>query len=142
METWVREKSSFADGIGYRGGDESLLIEASSGGLAEDLTHTLGDSLKLLQNLIGIINTNRARFQNATSQTFGRFKAIGIQSIKTTITLISVSQSSNGQFVYQQHRSSEVPVSFDQRYRTLPLFELLACLLVLRYSLLMHPGID
>ena len=48
METLVREKSSFADGIGYRGGDESLLIEASSDGLAEDLTHTSCVSLKLI----------------------------------------------------------------------------------------------
>lgn len=58
MQTWAKDKHAFADGIGYTGQDERLLVEASSGGLEEDIDHTLGDSLKLLENLAAILSTH------------------------------------------------------------------------------------
>ncbi|KAI8380247.1 hypothetical protein BD560DRAFT_432111 [Blakeslea trispora] len=48
LETWIKDKGSYADGIGYTGQNERLLMEVSSAGLEENLDHTLGDSLKLL----------------------------------------------------------------------------------------------
>lgn len=52
MQTWTKDKGAYADGIGYTGRDECLLVETSSGGLEEELDHTLGDSLKLCKTLL------------------------------------------------------------------------------------------
>lgn len=89
MQTWTKDKIGYADGIGYTGQDERLLVEASSGGLEEDLDHTLGNSLKLLENLAAILNTYRAKYCNSDRATFSKLKVFGIQSVKTTITLTS-----------------------------------------------------
>jgi hypothetical protein len=96
------------------------LFEASSGGLKEDLEHTLGDSLKLLKNLTAILNTYRAKYLNNNKTIFSRLKVFGIQYIKTKIALA----------LYQTPRSSQVPILFDERRHLLSLFELLAYLLV------------
>ncbi|KAI8980917.1 hypothetical protein BDB01DRAFT_836578 [Pilobolus umbonatus] len=39
-----------------------LLMEASSGGLEEDIDHTLGDLLELLENLAAILSTYRSKY--------------------------------------------------------------------------------
>lgn len=48
IQTWVKDKHAFADGIGYTGQDEHLLKEASSGGSEENLDYIVGDPSKLL----------------------------------------------------------------------------------------------
>ncbi|KAI8094666.1 hypothetical protein BDF21DRAFT_409218 [Thamnidium elegans] len=130
MQTWTKDKNGFADGIGYTGQDERLLMEASSGGLEENLDHTLGDSLKLLENLTAILNTYRAKYLNSDKTTFSKLKVFGIQCVKTTITLVSVSAPGDGKILYHTPRSSQIPTTFDERHHLLSLFELLAYLLV------------
>lgn len=130
MQTWSRDKNGYADGIGYTGQDERLLMEASSGGLEEDIDHTLSDSLKLLENLAAILNTYRAKYLNSNKTTFSRLKVFDIQCVKTTITLVSVSAPGDGKFLYCTPRTSQIPTTFDERHHLLPLFELLAYLLV------------
>lgn len=130
MQTWAKDKIGYADGIGYTGQDERLLMEASSGGLEEDLNHTVGDSLKLLENLAAILNTYRAKYLNSNKTTFSKLKIFGIQSIKTTITLVSVSAPGDGKFLYHTPRTSQIPTTFDERHHLLSLFELLAYLVV------------
>lgn len=61
MQTWAKDKNGYADGIGYSGQDERLLMEASSGGLEIDIDHSLGDPLKLLENPAAILNTYRSK---------------------------------------------------------------------------------
>ncbi|KAG2206232.1 hypothetical protein INT45_013151 [Circinella minor] len=129
METWTKDKGGYADGIGYTGQDERLLMEVSSGGLEEDLDHTLNDSLKLLENLAAILNTYRAKYLNSNKTTFSKLKVFGIQCIKPTITLVSVSASGDGKYLYQTPRTSQIPITFDERHHLLSLFELLAYLL-------------
>ncbi|KAG2210489.1 hypothetical protein INT47_002431 [Mucor saturninus] len=41
MRTWMKDRTGYADGIGYTGRDERLLMEASSGGLEEDIGYTV-----------------------------------------------------------------------------------------------------
>lgn len=130
MQTWAKDKNGYADGIGYTGQDERLLMEASSGGLEEDIDHTLGDSLKLLENLAAILNTYRSKYLDSNKTTFSRLKVFGIQCIKTTITLISVSAPGDGKILYHTPRTSQIPTTFDERHHLLSLFELLAYLLV------------
>ncbi|KAI9259165.1 hypothetical protein EDC94DRAFT_497230, partial [Helicostylum pulchrum] len=130
MQTWAKDKNGYADGIGYTGQDERLLMETSSGGLEEDIDHTLGDSLKLLKNLAAILNTYRSKYLDSNKTTFSRLKVFGIQCIKTTITLISVSAPGDGKFLYHTPRTSQIPTTFDERHHLLSLFELLAYLLV------------
>ncbi|KAG1323727.1 hypothetical protein G6F62_009503 [Rhizopus arrhizus] len=120
---------NFNDGIGYTGQDERLLIEASSGGLEEDLDHILGDSLKLLENLAAILNTYRAKYLNSNKTTLSRLKVFVIQCVKTTITLVSVSATGDGKFLYHTPRTSQIPTTFDEQHDLLSLFELLAYLL-------------
>lgn len=105
-------------------------METSSGGLEEDIDHTLGNSLKLLENLAAILNTYRAKYLNSNKTTFSRLKVFGIQCVKTTITLVSVSAPGDGKILYYAPRTSQIPTTFDERHHSLPLFELLAYLLV------------
>lgn len=130
MQTWAKDKNGYADWIGYTGQDERLLMETSSGGLEEDIDHTLGDSLKLLENIAAILNTYRSKYLDSNKTTFSRLKVFGIQCIKTTITLISVSAPGDGKFLYHTPRTSQIPTTFDERHHLLSLFELLAYLLV------------
>lgn len=74
MQTWAKDRTAYADGIGYTGQDERLIMEASSGGLKEDIDHTLGDSLKLLENLAAILNTYRSKYINSNEETFSKLK--------------------------------------------------------------------
>lgn len=130
IETWAKDKGGYADGIGYTNQEERLLFEASSGGLEEDLNHTLGDSLKLLENLTAIVNTYRSKYLNSNRTTFSKLKVFGIQCIKTTITIVSVSAPGDGKFLYQTPRTSQIPTTFNERHHLLQLFELLAYLMV------------
>ncbi|KAI7869251.1 uncharacterized protein EV154DRAFT_398211, partial [Mucor mucedo] len=104
----------YADGIGYTGQDERLLMEASSGGLEENFDHTLGDSLKLMENLTAILDTYRSKYLNSNKTTFSRLNVFGIQCIKTTITLMSVSAPGDGNILYQTPRTSQIPTTFDK----------------------------
>lgn len=130
MQTWAKERVCYADGIGYNGQDEMILIESSSGGLNEDLDHTLGDSPKLLENLTAILNTHRGKYLYSDKATFKKLKILGIQSVKTSITLVSVSITDNGTFLYQTHRTTGIPTEMKQSFCLVSLFELLALLLV------------
>ncbi|CEI87733.1 hypothetical protein RMCBS344292_02142 [Rhizopus microsporus] len=129
MQTWAKERVCYADGIGYNGQDEMILIESSSGGLNEDLDHTLGDSPKLLENLTAILNTHRGKYLYSDKATFKKLKILGIQSVKTSITLVSVSITDNGTFLYQTHRTTGIPTEMKQSFCLVSLFELLAFLL-------------
>ncbi|KAI9470911.1 MAG: hypothetical protein EXX96DRAFT_490196, partial [Benjaminiella poitrasii] len=79
----------------------------TSGGLEEDLNHTLGDSLKLLENLAAILNTYRAKYLNSNRTAFSRLKVFGIQCVKTTITLVLVSATGDGKILYLYHALSK-----------------------------------
>ncbi|KAI8079346.1 hypothetical protein BDF21DRAFT_322260, partial [Thamnidium elegans] len=83
-------------------------------GLEEDLVHTLGDSLKLLENLSAILNTYHVKYLNRNKTAFSRLKVFGIQCVKTAITLVSVSASGDGKFLYHMPRTSQIPTSFDE----------------------------
>ncbi|CEP14138.1 hypothetical protein [Parasitella parasitica] len=115
MQTWARDKNGYADGIGYTGQDERLSMEASSGCLEEDIDHTFGDSLKLLENLAAILNTCRAKYLNSNKTTFSRLKVFGIQCVKTTVTLVSVSAPDDGKFytVHHAHPKSRLHLMHD-----------------------------
>lgn len=80
MQTWAKDKTVYADGIGYTGQDERLLMEASSGDLEEDIDHTLDESLKLLENLVAILSTYRSKYLHSNKTTFSRLKVFGIRS--------------------------------------------------------------
>jgi hypothetical protein len=111
---------------------QTLLIESSSRGLNEDLDHTLDVSLKLLENLIAVLNMYRAKYLNSDKTTFKKLKVLGIQSVKRYITLLSVSIIDNGTYLYQAHRTNAIPTEMKQRYCLVSLFELLAFLLAIQ----------
>ncbi|KAI7869252.1 hypothetical protein EV154DRAFT_607733 [Mucor mucedo] len=165
------DKNGYADGFGYTGQDERLLMEASSGGLEENVDHTLGEgvltmvyivltnfflfgqnvranvsfkpinSLKLLENLAAILNTYRSKYLNSNKTTFSRLNVFGIQCIKTTITLMSVSAPGDGNILYQTPRTSQIPTTFDKRHHLLSLFELIMALHCHLLSLPLRVGI-
>ncbi|CAO3655332.1 unnamed protein product [Mucor fragilis] len=119
--TWAKDKNGFANGIGYAGQDERLLVETFFGGM-EDLDHTLGDSLKLLENLAATLNTYCSKYLNSNKTTFSKLKVLDIQCIKTTITLVSVSAPGDGKLLYHTPRSSQIPTTFEERHHLLSLF--------------------
>ncbi|OBZ82761.1 hypothetical protein A0J61_09193 [Choanephora cucurbitarum] len=118
METWIRNKGSYADGIDYTGQDQRLLMKVFSGDLEENLNHTLGDLLKLLEDLMAIVNTYCAKYLNSNKLAFAKLKVFEIQCINTTITLVS------------SWYLTRIPKTFNERYYLLSLFELLAYLII------------
>ncbi|KAG0162635.1 hypothetical protein DFQ28_001004, partial [Apophysomyces sp. BC1034] len=130
---WQTLTDRFADGVGYATGigyrtEEVLVIEASSGGIDENKAHTAADSLKLLEMLTGVLRLRSTRWKKASLQTFTGVRALGIQTVVNTMTLISVSLNNQQKYVYEELRHANIPATFDRRYDWVQIFELLACL--------------
>lgn len=129
--SWISSAPSYADGIAYATSvglldDERVIVEVSSGALTENIQHTLGDSLKLLESLTCIIVLKASKFSNAKFTTLQRYKAIGIHVIKRTITMSVLAINDDKKFVLEERRAANVPIHYQERYEWLSVFELLA----------------
>ncbi|CEG72970.1 hypothetical protein RMATCC62417_08442 [Rhizopus microsporus] len=126
-----RATSSFADGLGYSTlvghmDDERVVFEASSGGANEDQSHTQDDALKLIRILTSILVLKAYDLKNARFETFVKYMAISIQVIKRKITLSVLSMDKDKKFVFEERRSATIPISYQERYNWIQVFELLA----------------
>ncbi|KAI7848979.1 hypothetical protein BDC45DRAFT_561173 [Circinella umbellata] len=121
----------FADGLGYSTlighmDDERIVIEASSGGYEENQEHTEDDALKLLKTLTSIIVLKAYDLKNARFKTFTKFKVISIQVIKRKLTLSVLYMGDDKKFIFEERRSGTIPVTYNERYNWLQIFEILA----------------
>ncbi|KAI9341322.1 hypothetical protein BD770DRAFT_330225 [Pilaira anomala] len=130
---------NYADGIGYSTttgvvDEERIVVECSSGGREENIQHTYGDSLKLTKSLTAMLVLKAYKRSNASYKTFCKFKTIGIQCIKRTLTLFILFMDEEKKLVVEEKRSANVPICFDEIFDFMQVFELIAYLQVGRYS--------
>ncbi|KAI9488091.1 hypothetical protein BDB00DRAFT_849955 [Zychaea mexicana] len=126
---------NYADGIGYSTtvdvlDEERIMIECSSGGREENIQHTYGDSLKLVESLTSMLVLKAYRRCNANFETFIKFKTVGIQCVKRTLTLFILSMNEQKKLVVEERRSANVPISFNEIFDWMQVFELVAHLQV------------
>ncbi|KAG0905025.1 hypothetical protein G6F62_011353 [Rhizopus arrhizus] len=126
-----RATSCFADDLGYSTlvghmDDKRVVFDASSGGANEDQNHTQDDALKLIRILTSILVLKAYALKNARFETFIKYMAISIQLIKRKITLSVLSMDKDKKFVFEERRSATIPISYQERYDWLQVFELLA----------------
>ena len=126
-----RASSSFADGLGYSTlvghmDDERVVFEASSGGVSEDQSHAQDDALKLIKILTSILVLKAYDLKNARFETFKNYIAISVQVIKRKMTLSVLSMDKEKKFVFEERRSATIPISYQERYDWIQVFELLA----------------
>lgn len=106
--------------------DERVVFEASSGGANEDQSHTQDDALKLIRILTSILVLKAYDLKNARFETFVKYMAISIQVIKRKITLSVLSMDKDKKFVFEERHSATIPISYQERYNWIQVFELLA----------------
>ncbi|CAO3659705.1 unnamed protein product [Rhizopus stolonifer] len=106
-------------------GDERVVFEASSGGANEDQNHTQGDTVKLIRILSSILVLKAYDLKNARFETFIKYIAISIQAIKRKITL-PILLMDKDKFVFEERCSATIPISYQERYNWLQVFELIA----------------
>ncbi|KAI8997914.1 hypothetical protein BC832DRAFT_595360 [Gaertneriomyces semiglobifer] len=103
--------AKLADGLGIWASsrDEVIVMEASSTEHTEDVPHSLGDSVKLIEGSIHAL------------------KVLGVQSILDRITLTTTRLAFDGQgWEHIEPRSAEIPAIWEDRVKLLRVAELMA----------------
>ncbi|KAI8883841.1 hypothetical protein K501DRAFT_136435, partial [Backusella circina FSU 941] len=103
----------------------------TSGGLIkENIQHTSDATLKQIHSFIDILNSDIAQNMDASFITMKKSLAIGIQLVKTTITLATVSLNGNGNgYVYEEIETCDIPTCYKNRTRWLRVFDLMSNLM-------------
>ncbi|KAG1046944.1 hypothetical protein G6F43_010589 [Rhizopus delemar] len=123
----------FADGHGVnmKTNDEELFIESSSGINKESVSHTLEDTIKIIVESSNALNCIVKKNKNASIGTICKKEVYGIQLIVRTLTLMKLSlKRSTCKWKAVEVRSSPLPVDWNARFAWLPMFELMATLLL------------
>ncbi|CEG66171.1 hypothetical protein RMATCC62417_02799 [Rhizopus microsporus] len=66
---------------------EMVVVESSSGMVEEHTTHSLEDSVKILECNVAALREKTCHYENASLEMFKKIGAYGIQIIKTQVTL-------------------------------------------------------
>ncbi|KAI7850563.1 hypothetical protein BDC45DRAFT_446841, partial [Circinella umbellata] len=123
---------------------ELVIVEASSGILKEHTTHTIEDSLKILECSVASLRREAANYKFSSLETFKKLNTYGIQIIKSKITLSKTSlyNKNQDQATHPSHiflddtwkhvemRTAEIPTTWHNRIILLKYLELLATLSV------------
>lgn len=120
----------YADGIGEDAHGERLVMESSSGAVKENLPHTMGDTVKLVQSATELLKTEVISLQDASLDTFLDRKVMIIQLVMQKMTLCSVSVLKDKKYEVFELRSATLPAKWDERREWLKMFELLVTIMV------------
>ncbi|KAI8973815.1 hypothetical protein BDF20DRAFT_978379 [Mycotypha africana] len=101
-----------------------------SGMLEEHTTHSLEDSLKILECNVASLRWQASHYENASLETFKKLGAYGLQIIKTQVTLSKTTIHDKNRWKNIEMRSAQLPRSWDDRLMLLEFLELLATLYV------------
>ncbi|KAJ3277946.1 hypothetical protein HK104_002794 [Borealophlyctis nickersoniae] len=127
----------YADGIGIDPTSrmERLLMEASSGQLAEDILHSQGDAIKLLENAVRVLQGEIADHKEVAFATMRRRTVMAVQSIKTKMTLTFTSIGANGHIWETiEVRSAQLPTAWKEMTHSLRVLELIATIYLELYK--------
>lgn len=101
-----------------------------SGMVEEHTTHSLEDSVKILECNVAALREKTCHYENASLETFKKIGAYGIQIIKMQVTLGKT-------MIHDKHRwksiemwSAQIPRTWDDRLLILECLELLGTLYV------------
>ncbi|KAM3587037.1 hypothetical protein VKS41_002083 [Umbelopsis sp. WA50703] len=125
---WSKAEARFADGLGLQSKHEFLIVEASSNGDDENLTHSIDDTVKQLDSTTGALKSLIMHHLSANFDTLKRLSVLGIQCIANKITLSATSLNEAHRYKCMELRSAEVPTSWDGRKKWFKVFELMATL--------------
>lgn len=120
----------YVDGLGISRYGENIVLEASSGAIKEDVNHSNGDSLKLIQCASEILKSEMMDNLDAAFSTFTKREVLIVQTIKNKMTLSAVSLSSTTTYKVIELRSGKIPLNWEYRNHWLHIFELLSTVMV------------
>jgi hypothetical protein len=101
-----------------------------SGRLKEHTTHTIEDSLKILECGVAALKKETIHYKNASLETFKKLKVYSVHVIKTQVTLCEMSLSDKDHWKFVEKRSATLPTDWDDRLGLIQYLELLATLFV------------
>jgi hypothetical protein len=128
--SYVTESVRYVDGLGEATHVEEIVLEASSGALSEDVSHSNGDTLKLIQSVTEILKAELLNNLDCSYTTFLRRKILIVQTVTNKMTLSSVSLLDETRYKVIELRSGNVPVKWEDRYNWMKIFELLSTVMV------------
>ncbi|CAO0793652.1 unnamed protein product [Mucor circinelloides] len=109
---------------------ELIIVEASSGQLKENTTHSIEDTLKILECGISSLRKEAAHYNDASLSTFLKLKVYGVHVIKSQVTLSEISLNDENHWKCIELRSAKLPTIWSDRIGLLQYMELLATLYV------------
>lgn len=128
-DVWKLGSSRNVDDLGYNPYHEDLFVlEASSGPHKEDITHTKDDTLKNVHSSISLLNVLVRKFQDGRFSTATNLRTFSVQSVCSTITLCSTSLDPDniGGYIHEELRFADIPMTYNDRYKWLKVFEIVA----------------
>ncbi|KAG1582668.1 hypothetical protein G6F48_009009 [Rhizopus delemar] len=109
---------------------ELIVVESSSGRLKEHTSHTIEDSLKVLECGVAALKKEAIHYKNASLDTFKKLKVYSVQIIKTQVTLSELSLFNESHWKFVEKRSAKLPTNWNDRLEMIQYLELLATLFV------------
>lgn len=101
-----------------------------SGMVEEHTTHSLEDSVKILECNVAALREEACHYENASLETFRKLGAYGVQIIKTQVTLSKTMIHDKNRWKSIEMRSAQIPRTWDDRLLILKYLELLGTLYV------------
>ncbi|KAI8970145.1 hypothetical protein BDF20DRAFT_889586 [Mycotypha africana] len=92
---------------------ELIIVEASSGAIKENTSHTIEDSLKILECSVSALKKEVAHYKNASLKTFKRLKVYSLQVIRTQVTLSEMSLYDKNYWKFIEKRSAKLPTNWN-----------------------------
>ncbi|KAI9354169.1 hypothetical protein BD770DRAFT_325080 [Pilaira anomala] len=109
---------------------ELIIVEASSGQLKENATHSIEDTLKILECGISSLRKEAAHYNDSSLSTFMKLKVYGVHVIKSQVTLSEISLDDETHWKCIELRSAKLPTVWSDRVGLVQYMELLATLYV------------
>jgi hypothetical protein len=121
----------YVDGLGLDLSDtERIVMESSSGEHKENVKHTEDDTLKQIHSSVTMLKADINNHRNAAFSTMCQIETFGIHCVKKEITLSKTKlNGATGGYIYQEIRSAEIPVTYEERHKWLKMADLLATLM-------------
>ncbi|KAI8992196.1 hypothetical protein BDF20DRAFT_811162 [Mycotypha africana] len=109
---------------------ELIIVEASSGQLKENTTHSIEDTLKILECGISSLRKEASHYNDASLSTFMKLKVFGVHVIKSQVTLSEISLDDSTHWKCIELRTAKLPTAWSDRVGLVQYMELLATLYV------------
>ncbi|CAO3638361.1 unnamed protein product [Mucor hiemalis] len=109
---------------------EKVVVESSSGMVNEHTSHSIGDSLKILECNVAALKKELIHYENAALALFKSLGVYGVQIIKTQVTLSKMTVQDGSYWRNIELRSAQIPTTWGDRFLMLQYLELLCTLFV------------